>query len=163
MWTKLVAGTLFLTFLLFVNLAASFASSFNRVETSAIASIAGIFQFLVDVGAVIVVGFVGIRLFVKLAQQAETQNRQYTARQPRLTARPAAPVVKAQPFEPVNYPGWNAQSPLPFDNHAPMTYNNQTVLQPPPMNVNEPQPPQGVLVQNIHRMRQQRSGYRMVR
>jgi hypothetical protein len=157
MWTKLVAGTLFLTFLLFVNLAAGFASSFNRVETSAIASIAGIFQILVDVGAVVVIGFVGIRLFIKLAQQTETPKRQYV-RQPQSTAQASA---QSQPFEPVNYPGWNAQSPLPFDNHAPMNYDSQTVLQPPPMNMNEPQ--QGVLVQNIHRMRQQRSGYRMVR
>jgi hypothetical protein len=158
MWTKLVAGTLFLTFLLFVNLAAGFAASFNRVETSAIASIAGIFQFLVDVGAVILIGFVGIRLFVKLGQQTEIQNRQYTARQQRSTARASAP-VKSQSFEPVNYAGWNGNAPLPFDNHAPMSYDNQP--QPTTSNTNEPA--QGVLVQNIHRMRQQRSGYRMVR
>jgi hypothetical protein len=158
MWTKLVAGTLFLTFLLFVNLAAAVATSSNRIETSAIASIAGIFQFLVDAGAVVVIGFVVIRTFVKLAQQAETTNRQYTAHQTRSNARASA---QAQPFEPVNYPGWNAQSPLPFDNHAQTTYDNQTVLQAQPINTTEPA--QGVLVQNIHRMRQQRSGYRMVR
>ena len=158
MWTKLVAGTLFLTFLLFVNLAAAVATSSSRVETSAIASIAGIFQFLVDAGAVMLIGFVVIRAFVKLAQQAETPNRDSGARQPRSAARASA---QSQPFEPVNYTGWTAQSPLPFDNHAPTAYDNQTVLQPPPMNINEP--PQGVLVQNIHRMRQQRSGYRMVR
>ena len=155
MWTKLVAGTLFLTFVLFVNLAAAVTGSFNRVETSAIASIAGIFQFLVDVGAVVVIGFMGIRMFMKLAQQAEIQNRQYNVRQTRSAARPSAP-GQSQPFEPVNYPGWNAQSPLPFDNHE-----NQTVLQPQTMNTTEPA--QGMIVQNIHRMRQQRGSYRMVR
>jgi hypothetical protein len=159
MWTKLVAGTLFLTFLLFVNLAAAVATSSSRVETSAIASIAGIFQFLVDAGAVVVIGFVVIRAFIKLAQQAEMPNRQY-ARQPRSAARASAQ-AQSQSFEPVNYTGWTAQSPLPFDNHAQTTYDNQTVLQPQPMNTAEPA--QGVLVQNIHRMRQQRSGYRMVR
>ncbi|MEO8606910.1 MAG: hypothetical protein ABI690_03465 [Chloroflexota bacterium] len=157
MWTKLVAGTLFLTFLVFVNLAAGFASSSNHIETSAIAPIAGIFQFLVDVGAVLVIGFVGIRLFVKLAQQTETHSRQYV-RQPQSSAQVSS---QSQPFEPVNYQGWNGNTPLPFDNHAPAAFDNQTVLQPPPMNMNEPQ--QGVLVQNIHRMRQQRSGYRIVR
>jgi hypothetical protein len=160
MWTKLVAGTLFLVFVLFVNLAAAVATSFNRVETSTIASIAGIFQFLVDVGAVIVLGFVGIRVFIKLAQQAETANHRQYASQPRSTARAAAP-VQSQPFEPVNYTAWNGHAPLPFDNHAPAAFDNQTVLQPQPINANEPQ--QGVLVQNIHRMRQQRGGYRMVR
>jgi hypothetical protein len=161
MWTKLVAGTLFLTFVLFVNLAAAVASSFNRAETSAIASIAGIFQLLVDVGAVLVIGFVGIRMLTKLAQQAEVSNRQYTpARQPRSTARASAP-AQPQPFEPVNYTGWNGHAPLPFDNHAPAAYDNQSVFQAQPINTNQPE--QGVLVQNIHRMRQQRGGYRMVR
>ena len=158
MWTKLVAGTLFLTFVLFVNLAAAVATSYNRVETNTIASIATIFQLLVDVGAVFVIGFVGIRIFVKLANQVEMANRrQQLARQMRPTGRAAAS-FQPQSFRSVNDPGLNAQSPLPFDNHTPAGYNNQTVLQQQPIKVNEPE--QGV---PFHRMRQQRSNYRMVR
>jgi hypothetical protein len=161
MWTKLVAGTFFLTFLLFVNLAAGFVSSSTHVETSAIAPIAGIFQLLVDIGAVFVIGFVGIRAFVKLAQQTEMQNRHYSTSQLQRSTVRTSVQAQSQLFEPVNYQGWNGNAPLPFDNHAQTAYDNQTVLQPPQINVNQPE--QGVLVQNIHRMRQQRSGYRMVR
>ncbi len=159
MWTKLVAGTLFLTFVLFVNLAAAVASSFNRVETSAIASIAGIFQILVDVGAVLLIGYVGIRVFTRLAQQAEIATRRQNMRPAGLTVRPSAP-VNAQPFEVVNYNGWNGNAPLPFEDQTPV-YDHQNTLQPQVVNILDPAP--SVLVQNIHRMRQQRGGYRMVR
>jgi hypothetical protein len=160
MWTKLVAGTLFLAFLFFVNLAAVVAGSFNRAETSAIASIATIFQIIVDVGAIIVVGFVGIRMFVHMVNQAELANRRYDARKVRSTVRPAGQ-AQAQPFEPVNFQGWNSNAPLPFEDHSSGGYGNQPILQRQPINVSEPQ--QGMLVQNIHRMRQQRGGYRMVK
>lgn len=160
MWTKLVAGTLFLAFLLFVNLAAAVAGSFNRAETSAIASIATIFQIMVDIGAVIIVGFVGVRMFVSMVNQAEHANRRYDARKVRSTVRPAVQ-TQAQPFEAVTYQGWNTNAPLPFEDHSAGGYGNQPILQPQPINVSEPQ--QGMLIQNIHRMRQQRGGYRMVK
>jgi hypothetical protein len=69
--------------------------------------------------------------------------------------------VNPQPFEAVNYNAWDGRAPLPFEDHASTAYNQQSVLQPQQVHITEPPP--GVLVQNIHRMRQQRGGYRMVR
>lgn len=153
MFSRIAAATLFLAFVGFVNLAAAITASFNRVETSVVASVAGIFQAFVDIGAVLVIGFVLVRAFVKLAQQAQMTPRPAQARQPEYRS-------TSQPVQRVNPSSWNPATPqpLPFDNHnaAEYTYTNQATPQ-------QQTASQGVLENNIHRMRQQRDGYRMVR
>jgi len=143
MFTKIAAGTLFVTFIVFVNLAAALTASFNRVETSAIASIAGIFGLLVDIGAIILVGYILIRWFMKLAWQSEVRAQKAVYRQPSKTAAPA------------NSASWHyaTPEPLPFENQAAVSYSET---------VNVPLS-QGFQTNNVHRMHPTREGYRMVR
>lgn len=151
MFSRIAAATLFLSFVAFVNVAATITASFNRVETSVIASVAGIFQVLVDIGAVVIVAIIGMRMFVKLAQQA-----QMTPRPIRVQQIDYHPV--AQPKQRENPASWNPATPqpLPFDNHGAQEYiyNTQSL-------------PQQPIAQNgrenrIHQMRS-RDGYKMVR
>jgi hypothetical protein len=154
MVTKFVAATLFLTFLVFVNLAAAITASLNRAETSMVASIAVAFQVLVDVGAFIAVVALTIRFLMKMAEQPVRSNRQPRSRQPNYQ-------YAVQPVEVVNQPNqWNGAAPLPFEQHPPVVYNNVPAQQ--VQNIPVAPPPQGVLTDNIHRMKQ-RGGYRMVR
>jgi hypothetical protein len=153
MVTKIAATLLFLFFLFFVNLAATVATSMNRIETSVIASLASIFQLVVDAGAILIVGFLLLRAFVKLTQRAEAAHQRRQTRQPAYRYMPVQPDLRSNQ-------NWdNAQpQPLPFDDHNPTV-----VVQQPEFYQVEITPAESVLVQNIHRMRQQRGGYRMVR
>ena len=144
MFSRIAAATLFLSFVAFVNLAATITSSFNRTETSVIASVAGIFQVLVDVGAVVIVAVIGMRMFVKMAEQAQ------------LTPRP---VRVQQPVQRENPASWNPATPqpLPFDNHGATeyTYTAQAVQQ-------QPTNAQNGRENKIYQIRT-RDGYKMVR
>jgi hypothetical protein len=150
MFSRIAAATLFLSFVAFVNLAATITASFNRVETSVIASIAGIFQVFVDVGAIIIIAVIGMRLLVKLAEQTQMTPRPVRVQQ--ADYRPTA-----QPAQRENPTSWNPATPqpLPFDNHGATeyTYTAQAIQQPITQNGRETK---------IHQMRT-RDGYKMVR
>lgn len=150
MFSRIAAATLFLSFVAFVNMAATITASFNRTETSVIASVAGIFQIVVDIGAVVIVAVVGIRMFVKMAEQA-----QLTPRPVRVQQADYRPVK--QPVQRENPASWNPATPqpLPFDNHGATeyTYSAQAIQQPVAQNGRETK---------IHQMRT-RDGYKMVR
>lgn len=150
MFSRIAAATLFLSFVAFVNLAATITASFNRVETSVIASVAGIFQIVVDIGAVVIVGVIGMRMFLKLAEQAQMTPRPVRIQQ--VVYRPAQ-----QPVQRENPASWNPATPqpLPFDNHGATeyTYSAQAIQQPVEQNGRETK---------IHQIRT-RDGYKMVR
>lgn len=151
MFSRIAAATLFLSFVAFVNLAATITSSFNRTETSVIASVAGMFQVLVDVGAVVIVAVVGIRMFVKMAEQAQLTPRPVRVQQ--ADYRPVQPVQRENPAN------WNPATPqpLPFDNHGATeyTYTAQALQQ-------QPTAVQNARQNSFHQMRS-RDGYKMVR
>ena len=151
MFSRIAAATLFLSFVAFVNLAATITSSFNRTETSVIASVAGMFQVLVDVGAVVIVAVIGMRLFVKMAEQAQLTPRPVRIQQ--VDYRPAQ-----QPVQRENPASWNPATPqpLPFDNHGATEYTyTAQVLQQQPTAV------QNARQNSLHQMRS-RDGYKMV-
>ena len=151
MFSRIAAATLFLSFVAFVNVAAAVTASFNRAETSVIASIAGIFQAFVDVGAIIIIAIIGMRMLVKLAQQTQMTPRPVRVQQ--IDYRPTA-----QPKQRENPASWNPATPqpLPFDNHGAQEYiyNAQSIQQQPVA--------QNGRENRIHQMRS-RDGYKMVR
>jgi len=148
MVSRIAAATVFVLFVAFVNLAAAITASMKGAHASLIGPIAGVFQVMVDLGALVVVALVLVRALVKFAHVAPRPIRVLT-QEVRYT-----PVQTATPVS------WtpSAPQPLPFDNNAPAEYIYVSQAQPV-----TPAPSQGVLADNIHRMRQQRDGYRMVR
>lgn len=148
MVSRIAAATVFVLFVAFVNLAAAITASMKGAQTSVIGPIAGIFQVAVDLGALVVVALVLARALVKFAQVAPRPVRVH-AQEAHYTPVQTATPVSWTPSVP---------SPLPFDNNAPAEYLYVSQAQPV-----TPVRSQGVLADNIHRMRQQRDGYRMVR